>query len=356
MLALMAAGTPPDVWDIGQGVFNEYEKRGEALALDPLIARDKWVDFADFEPSSMYLLRGKRHMLPRDTGVSCLYYNAEHWQRAGLPNPRQLWLEKKWDWAAFLDAARRLTGSDPAGRRYGIGVVGAAPWTLGAWLWQNGTDFGDWAANKQTIDRPASIEALQFVIDLAQRHQVMPTPAAASAEGPTFENGRLAMQMAFSFGRGAYMRMQNVRWDVAPLPRGKAGAAVHVARNGFAISTKSKQREAAWLWLTHITGKEVCRLATQEGRVHPPRKSVANSDVFLRPPGVTADFRPFVEQQPFGQFGAPHEKRGELTTLLERRVPAAYNGELSAQALATELAPQIQQLLVQGEGYPDPKK
>jgi multiple sugar transport system substrate-binding protein len=354
-VASMVAGTPPDVWNIGQGVFTEYAFKGEALVLDSLLARDKWVDFADFEPTSMYSLDGKRHMLPYDTGVSVLFYNADYWQRAGLPNPRQLWLDKKWDWDAFLDAARRLTADDAGGRRYGIGTISHAPWAGGAFLWQNGADYADWAKNVQTFDRPDSVQAMQFQIDLAQRHRVMPSPSAAKTEGPTFQNGRLAMEMSFSFSRGTYMRLDGVKWDVAPLPRGKAGAAVHVARNGFGIATKSQQPEAAWLWLTHVTGKEVCTEATRQGRVHPPRKSVANTDVFLHPAGVTADFRPFVEQQPFGQFGAPHEKRGDLAGILQNPVMEAFDGQSSGQQLAAQLAPQIQQLLSQGKGFPDKK-
>lgn len=356
MLALLSAGTPPDVWDIGQGTINEYQQKGEMLVLDPLIARDKAFDFADFEPSSMYSLDGKRHMLPYDTGVSCLFYNVDQWQRAGLANPRQLWLDKKWDHAAFLDAARKLTGDDPSGRRYGIGLINTPPWVMGVWLWQDGADYADWATNKQTIDRAATLEALQWVIDLAQRHRVMPTPAANKAEVPTFANGRVAMMQDFSFTRGNYMKMEGVKWDVAPMPRGKSGAAVHITRNGFGISAKTKSRDAAWLWTTHVTGKEVSRQATQLGLVHPPRKSVANSDIFLHPAGVTADFRPFVEQAPFGQFGAPHEKRGEINALLGASIPAALDGQKSIQAVASEIAPQLQQLLSQGKGFPDPKK
>ena len=356
ILGLLVAGTPPDVWDVGQGTINEFEKRGEALVLDPLIARDTWIDFADFEPSSRYHMGGKRHMLPRDTGVSCIYYNADHWQRTGLGNPRQLWLDKKWDWNAFLDAARRLTADSPDGRRYGFGLLGTAPWAIGPWLWQNGIDYAEWNTNKQTIDRPAAIESLQWIVDLSQRHRVMPTPDANRSEMPTFANGRVSMVMDFSFNRGTYSRMQNVKWDVAPLPRGAKATAVHVARNGFSISTKSKVRDAAWLWLAHITGKDVTMLATQEGRVHPPRKSAASSDAFLKRAGVTADLRPFVDQQPFGQFGAPHEKRGELNTLLGQQVPPALNGQISAQALATQMAPMIQQILDQGKDFADPVK
>ncbi len=355
MVASMVAGTPPDVWNIGQGTFTEYAFKGEALVLDQLLARDKWVDFADFEPSSMYSLDGKRQMLPYDTGVSVLYYNADYWQRAGLPNPRQLWLDKKWDWDTFVDAARRLTVDEAGGRRYGLGLVSHAPWAGGVFLWQNGGDYADWGKNVQTIDRPEATQAIQFQIDLAQRHRVMPTPAAQAAEGPTFLNGRIAMEMGYSFSRATYMRATGVKWDVAPLPRGKAGAAVHVARNGFGIASKSKQQEASWLWLTHVTGKEVCAEATQQGRVHPPRKSVANTDAFLRPTGVTADFRPFIESQPFGQFGAPHEKRGDLAGILQKPVSDAFDGQISGQQLANQLAPQIQQLIVQGKGFPDKK-
>jgi multiple sugar transport system substrate-binding protein len=356
MVALLVAGSPPDVWDTGQGAFAEYTKQNAALALDSYIAKDRSIDFADFEPASMYALDGKRHMLPYDTGVNVLYYNAEYWQRAGLPNPRQLWAEKKWDWAAFLDAAKRLTVVENGAQRYGLGLIGTAPWVTGPFLWQNGGDWADWAQNRQTVDRPEAVEALQFVAELAQRHRVMPTPTINQAEKPTLENGRLAMEMNFSFGRSTYMKMDGLRWDVAHLPTGKKGNAVHVARNGFSISTATKQPDASWLCLAYATGKEACVQATRAGTVHPPRKSVANSDVFLKPAGVSADFKPFVDSVPFGQFGAPHEKRGEINTLLGRTLPGALEGQKSAQATAADLAPQLQALLAQGKGFPDVKK
>jgi multiple sugar transport system substrate-binding protein len=304
----------------------------------------------------MYALDGKRHMLPYDTGVNVLYYNAELWQRAGLPNPRQQWAAKRWDWAAFLDAATRLSGDEGGGRRYGLGYVGTAPWVLGPFLWQNGGDWADWVQNKQTVDRPPAVEALLFVADLAQKHRVMPSPALNRTEQPTFANGRVAMEMNFSFARATFMKMEGVKWDVAHLPTGKAGNAVHVARNGFSISRASKQPDAAWQCLAFATGREACLQATQAGTVHPPRKSIASSDVFLKPAGVTADFRPFVESVPFGQFGAPHEKRGEINTLLGRTLPEAFDGQKSAQATAADLAPQLQTLLDQGKGFPDVKK
>jgi multiple sugar transport system substrate-binding protein len=356
MVALLVGGTPPDVWDTGQGAFAEYTKQNAALVLDPYIARDRSIDFPDFEPAAMYALDGKRHMLPYDTGVNVLYYNTEMWQRAGLPNPRQQWAAKRWDWAAFLDAATRLSGDDGGGRRYGLAYMGTAPWGIGPFLWQNGGDWADWTQNKQTIDRPPAVEALLFIADLAQKHRVMPTPAINASERPTFANGRVAMEMNFSFARANFMRMDGVRWDVAHLPTGKAGNAVHVARNGFAISRATRQPDASWQCLAYATGKEACTQATQAGTVHPPRKSIAGSDVFLKPAGVSADFRPFIESVPFGQFGAPHEKRGEIGTLLGRTLPAAFDGEKSAQAAAADVAPQLQSLLDQGKGFPDVKK
>ena len=310
MVALLVGGTPPDVWDTGQGAFAEYTKQNAALALDPYIARDRAIDFPDFEPASMYALDGKRHMLPYDTGVNVLYYNTELWQRAGLPNPRQQWAAKRWDWAAFLDAVTRLSVDEGSGRRYGLAYTGTAPWGIGPFLWQNGGDWADWAQNKQTVDRPPAVEALLFVADLAQKHRAMPTPATNAAERPTFANGRVAMEMNFSFARSTFMKMDGVRWDVAHLPTGKAGNAVHVARNGFAISRSSRQPDGAWQCLAFATGKEACTQATQAGTVHPPRKSIAGSDVFLKPAGVSADFRPFVEFRALRAVRRPAREAG----------------------------------------------
>ena len=177
MVALLVGGTPPDVWDTGQGAFAEYTKQNAALALDPYIARDRSIDFPDFEPASMYALDGKRHMLPYDTGVNVLYYNTELWQRAGLPNPRQQWTAKRWDWAAFLDAVTRLSATTAAD--------GATAWpTRAPRPGASAPSCGRTAATGRTGRRtsrpstgPPAVEALLFVADLAQKHRVMPTPA-----------------------------------------------------------------------------------------------------------------------------------------------------------------------------------
>ncbi len=47
------------------------------------------------------------------------YYNADLFKAAGLPTPKELAEQGKWNWETLLDSAKKLT--DPAKQQYGVG-------------------------------------------------------------------------------------------------------------------------------------------------------------------------------------------------------------------------------------------
>ena len=73
---------------------------------------------ADVYPARLenYKMGGKLYALPIDNGAEAVYYNKEHFDRAGVPYPKD-----DWTWDDLLDKARRLTRrDDPAGPVWGF--------------------------------------------------------------------------------------------------------------------------------------------------------------------------------------------------------------------------------------------
>jgi len=89
---LIAAGTAPDVFRLGGDVFASFYVLKVLAQLDPVIKRDRY-NLADFYPSSLEVTQwGKRQYgLPSSFGYRVLFYNADLFQKEGLPLPPAQW-------------------------------------------------------------------------------------------------------------------------------------------------------------------------------------------------------------------------------------------------------------------------
>src|SRR4051812_19779933 len=110
LAAMVTAGTPPDVFSLGQDDFAAYAGSGEELALDDYIKRDHF-DSAGFFSASVEMARqkGKQFGFPRAFNCGILYTNLSAFDQAGVPQPPLQWGAAKWGWAEFQDAAKRLS-------------------------------------------------------------------------------------------------------------------------------------------------------------------------------------------------------------------------------------------------------
>jgi multiple sugar transport system substrate-binding protein len=111
---LIAAGTPPDMYRVGGDQFASFYVLKAMLQLDALFKRDKY-DLSDFYAPSLeqYKWSGKQFGMPSDYGYRQIYYNADLFQKAGLPLPPGEWNAPGWTFDDFNRAARALTLRDP---------------------------------------------------------------------------------------------------------------------------------------------------------------------------------------------------------------------------------------------------
>jgi multiple sugar transport system substrate-binding protein len=102
-----------------------------------------------------------------------MYYNADMFTEAGLKTPAELAKDGKWDWAAFENAAKKLT--DEKAGIYGYSDGGW--WGLtGFWINSGG---GSWFNKDKTacaLNTPEAAKGIQFLADMFNKSKVAPLP------------------------------------------------------------------------------------------------------------------------------------------------------------------------------------
>ena len=208
LTALLAGGTPPDVWTHwGLSGFGDYLARGLLADLSPFAARDK-LDSSVFLPNTFdaWKRNGKLYGLSFNQRFGTfVYYNKQLFDGAGVPLPPVDWEDRSWTWDRMVEGARRITGgAGGAGQAFGVGA-GAQP-SLWGLAYQFGGDFftkehyANGVARTSNIGTPEVLAAMTVRVELMQRLRVWPTQADFQSVGisgltPLFIAGRLGMLM-----------------------------------------------------------------------------------------------------------------------------------------------------------------
>ena len=107
--ALLAAGTPPDLYQPIEG-YPQFAINGYAQPIDELInLKDPiWKDVKDAYDATEW--KGKHNFVVVNTGASNLcWYNKSMFENNGLETPYELYKAGNWNWNTFRDAAIKLT-------------------------------------------------------------------------------------------------------------------------------------------------------------------------------------------------------------------------------------------------------
>jgi multiple sugar transport system substrate-binding protein len=279
----MASGTAPDVFMLTGAFAHEYQIRNQMEDLTEYVANDPTVNFDDYYQVSVdtYNFRGGFWALPRDCNTGAMLYNKTIFDRYGVEYPKD-----GWTWEDFLQKARALTVDDDNDGRfdsYGyLSIYGSMEINYGPWIWQNGGEIINEDRTKCLINSPESIEAIQFLYDLVAVENVSPDSSQSMALGGLlFITGRYAMVQGGSWMINTYSEIDTFEWDIAPMPRGKAGSVACVNGLGVSIYSKSEKKDAAWRFAKFFGSREYQEALAKSGTSIPVLRSVAESEIYL---------------------------------------------------------------------------
>lgn len=261
LLAQVASGTAPDIFQVGDGDPSNFASKGMFEPLDDYISGKIGgmpLDTSVFYPAVFNIgkVGGVTYLLTKDYSPLVLFYNKKLFDAAGVDYPTD-----KWTWETFLVAAQKLTITT-GGKITQWGIMLPDGWGDPAWtrglspiVYQNGGSFVSPDGKKATgfLNSDATVGALLWYFDLFNKHKVAPTSAdvAALSGQDLFQTGKVAMLWTGRWPISGYAKDPKLNFGTAQLPMGKQrGNSICWA--GFGLYSKSQNKLAAWAFLKYL--------------------------------------------------------------------------------------------------------
>jgi ABC-type glycerol-3-phosphate transport system substrate-binding protein len=325
--------TEPDIARVDVSFLAKLAGKNALLDLGPYVPsefRDEILPVALSSCSYNTTLWG----LPDQTNGLCLFYNKEHFRRAGLDPERP---PATWD--ELISYGRKLTNKDEG--VFGIGLSNSLWWTL-PFFYTHGTQFLAEDGTHCVLNSPEGIAAFQLKVDLHRKYGI---------EGGAWRAGGIIHDLGFQNER--YSMILNGPWAVESLkrtgidfgvgliPAGPSGTATNVGGNNLVVFRNTEQPELAAEFLRFVASEETQRMwASRLGQIP---VNVNAADV------ITSEEHPylavFVEQMktaiPRPQvMGYP-----EIENLMNPEMQAALDGTKSVEAALNAAVAEIDKLL-----------
>lgn len=267
MTASMGAGDAPDVmymWD--------YPTYSESL--EPL---DEYIDAEGEDYKNNFFealwpynsMNDQIYGVPVSVVTSCLYYNKDLFDQAGVEYPTD-----DWTWDDVAAAAEEIQSKIDGVNGFTL-PIGTLPYTLEMYLWSNGTAFVDENGKLDgNINSDKSVEVFQTFQDMEKDGVLYASEEAGQTE---MLGGKTAMYVDGTWPIKQFGE-EGLNYGIAQIPKfeGTEHSISVINTSGIAISKDSKHKEEAWEFLKYWTGEEMNkhRIETEL----PALKSVVESE------------------------------------------------------------------------------
>jgi multiple sugar transport system substrate-binding protein len=239
-----AASKPADVFYLSTDALAGYASNGSLLPYgDQLSNKD------DFYPSLVksFTYDGKFYCAPKDFSTLQLIINTDMWSAAGLTDSD---LPKTWDQLEAV--SKKLT----SGGHVGLGISGEYA-RIGSFMTQAGGNLMNDDSTKATANSDANVKALDYVKSLLAAGDLKyAKDLGAGWGGEAFGKGLAAMTIEGNWITGAMSAdYPNIKYKVAELPKGPAGAGTLQFTNCWGIAADSPNQAAALKLVEKLTSK-----------------------------------------------------------------------------------------------------
>jgi multiple sugar transport system substrate-binding protein len=265
--AMIAGGTGPDVWvwfyatDTARHGF--LEEITPYLEADGIVAEELW--FPICLARSTY--EDRIYSVPRDGVWAAVGYNQTLFEEKGVPLP-----EEGWTLEDYLEAAKALTDEEQGTFGTQISGPGALCWDIG-FCWNMGFELVslDGRQVRGLLDSPASIEAIQWMLDLEVVHKVAPSASQSQTLGDfAFGSGKIGMTAATGWGLDNLKALE-FEWGLVPEPIKPGGESYSWGDSvQYYMWSGSQQKDAAWALMKFISSPEGGKIAAESGGWTPP--------------------------------------------------------------------------------------
>jgi multiple sugar transport system substrate-binding protein len=265
MAAKFSASEPPDVFYVDSSLAPDWIDQGVLQELDT-VAAERGFDTSQFFPGYLDAFKGtdgKVYGFPKDGNTLGMAYNTDMLTAAGITPPTT--------WEELAAAATKLTTGDQRAFCLSSTLDRAL-----AFIYQNGGSVLSDDKTQDTIDSPEVKAALTTYLGFFKSGQGG-RPADLKGDdwcGKSLGEKRVAM--IFEGGwLDPYMKSTypDTKYAWAEMPKGTQQATLGFTVS-YSIAADSKNKDAAWVLLTYLTGPDGMKTWTEGGVANPSRKDV----------------------------------------------------------------------------------
>lgn len=278
LLAAVAGDVPPAVALVDQFWPPLMVSTGALVPLSKFVDPAEYLkDYSQVSKDTVTVF-GEAWTVPFSLSNQILLYNKDKFREVGLDpeKPPATWDE-------LVEYAQALTRDiDGDGRIDEWGVNFTTRANLGSmyafitFLWQAGGELYSEDYSEAVFNDAAALEAVEFWIDLAHKHQVL----SLSPPPEGFETGRIAMQYSSTSSIAATKNKVDFDLGVAPLPKYK-NQVTGVGGSSLAIfNTTPEQEAAAWEFVNWMSSSENNLKWSMKTGYIPLRNSVRESEAY----------------------------------------------------------------------------
>jgi ABC-type glycerol-3-phosphate transport system substrate-binding protein len=254
LMIMAEGGQLPDVALYGfEFVGPVLVAKGVVENLDPYFAKDSPDLVSDVENRIVMKLNNQIYGFPYTLGNIALYVNGDLLEKNGFTAAPKTWQELR-------DMALKCT--DASKGVYGLALNGGDEESLlciAPFIAQNGGHVGLFEG-KQGINQPASVEAIQFVVDMANKDKSIPGYVSSGFKEAReiFNSGNAAFLIDASWNlKGIMPKNVAFNWYTTTLPAGKQnGSSIAIGDSGYSIFSTSENKELAWEFVKNMTLNE----------------------------------------------------------------------------------------------------
>jgi arabinosaccharide transport system substrate-binding protein len=217
-LALLSGGAgAPDLADIEQGAFGQFlrgKSEPDLVDLKPYLTAGGYMEELVASREALYTYNGKVYGVEHALTPVVLYYRSDIYEDAGIN------VDNLATWQDWIEASKDVAQGD-------ISAI-AFP-THDVLLRQNGSDYFD-ANGQVTLDGQASIDTMQWILDLRDVHKVGAQGPSGDAYWSAFKEGKFLSAVGADWYGGFFK-------DLAPELQGKMKAMPLPAFNPGGVRT-----------------------------------------------------------------------------------------------------------------------
>ncbi|MBX3111467.1 MAG: sugar ABC transporter substrate-binding protein [Fimbriimonadaceae bacterium] len=343
VLLSYAGGISPDVIRENTAGNMPWIRRGLDLPLNKYIDGPDGIDRKDFIPILWDALQydGETYGVPQDINILGLFYNKDLFDKAGMAYP-----DENWTWDDLSKAAEKLTkDTDGDGHPEIIGLnMGWNDATFQPFVFQAGGKIWSDDGEKVVIDSPEAAGALKFYKSLMHSYTLSQSSDQRGGLGPDkfFEAGKVALFIDGSWRTPSLKKnAPNLRFGVAPLPRGKYPMSVS-GSCFWGISAQTKHPDEAWKLVKFLSSKEALIEYWRYLWVAPPaRWSALRSPEFRDVTGAKGIIPGIDSQEEFD------EKCGWIPTVLQNNWTTIKQSSQHSDVLGMFLREAVDRVLLQ---------